>query len=564
MKLKEKILNTLRENNLVKEEDLKKALHTQQEEGGSLGEILVRMGLLDEKSLLFILSKDLGIPPIELSKFHLSQELLNTIPYQFAAKYKVIPVGKLGNSLTVAMADPLNIFALDDLARLTKLEINPVLASPREIEESLHRYYQTQAQRELENILQSAGATPQIEILKEEVQENKEVVLQEVREGPIVRVVNLILKRGVESRASDILIEPTPTKSRIRFRIDGVLREEESPPLKMHPYIVSRIKVMTNLDIAEHRLPQDGRFRMRLGQKDVDFRVSIIPSIFGEKVALRVLDKTQALLDLDALGFEEDVAGKIKRTSLRPYGMIISCGPTGCGKTTTLYSILKYLHSPQKNIITVEDPVEYELKGINQVQARSEVGLTFARCLRAILRQDPDIIMVGEIRDFETVDIAIKAALTGHLVLTTLHTTTAAGAVTRFVNMGVEYFLVASSLLGVIAQRLVRRLCPDCKEPYKLSASLGEELGIERGLTVFRPRGCQQCAQTGYRGRVGICEFLEVTDKIKEVILSGGSEADLKREAKNSGMRSLREEGLLKFKKGLTSLEEVLRVTYQE
>ena len=565
MALKDKILKTLKESKLVSKEDIDKALELQKETGGSLGEVLVKLGLIDEKSLLLIFSKDLGIPPIELSRFKISEDLIKIVPAQYARRYKVVPVGKISNTLTVAMADPLNIFALDDLEKLTGLEINPVLSSSQDIDQAIDRLYQESTKEEIENILEDE-TTSQLEVVQQDkrAEEDQAVVLQDVKEGPVVKITNFILRNSIEEKASDVLIEPMEKSTRIRYRIDGVLQEREAPPLAMQPLIASRIKVMSNLDIAEHRLPQDGRFRMRVGERDVDFRVSIVPSILGEKVALRILDKSQALLDLGMLGFEGDSVERVKQISLRPHGMIISCGPTGCGKTTTLYSILKYIDSPEKNIITVEDPIEYELKGINQVQVQAEVGLTFASSLRSILRQDPDIVMVGEIRDFETVDIAIKAALTGHLVLSTLHTTTACGSVTRLINMGVEPFLVTSSLLGVIAQRLVRRLCSDCREETEAPDYLKKVLALEKDFKAYKARGCKRCGNSGYRGRVGLCEFLVLTDDMKSLILKGAPESALKEKARQEGMRTLREEGVMKLQKGTTSLEEVLRVTAED
>jgi len=565
MTLKDKILKTLKDSKLVSKEDIDKALELQKDTGGSLGEVLVKLGLIDEKSLLLILSKDLGIPPIELSRFKISEELIKIVPPHYARKYKVVPVGKISSTLTVAMSDPLNIFALDDLQRLTGLEINPVLSSSQDIEAAIARLYQESAKEEIETILDKDSSS-HLELVQEDKTPGEEqaVVLQEVKEGPVVKITNFILRSSIEEHASDVLIEPMEKSTRIRFRIDGILQEREAPPLAMQPLIASRIKVVANLDIAEHRLPQDGRFRMRVGNRDVDFRVSIVPSVLGEKVALRVLDKSQALLDLGALGFEEDTIERVKQVATRPHGMIISCGPTGCGKTTTLYSILKYIDSPEKNIITVEDPIEYELKGINQVQVRSEVGLTFASSLRSILRQDPDIVMVGEVRDFETVDIAIKAALTGHLVLTTIHTTTACGSVTRLINMGVEPFLVTSSLLGVFAQRLVRKLCNECREEVEIPDYLRKILGLDKNAKAYKARGCKRCNNNGYRGRVGLCEFLMLTDEMKSLILRSAGESALKEKARQEGMRTLREEGVIKLKKGITSLEEVLRVTAED
>ncbi len=565
MGLKEKILNTLTESQLVKKEDLDKALQKQKEEGGSLGEILVSLNLLDEKSLLLMMSKDLGIPPIELSRFKISENLVNLIPPFHAKKYKVVPVGKLGGTLTVAMADPLNIFALDDLERITGFEINPVLASEKDINDSIDKFYQDSAEEEIDNILDTATSA-KLEFITEEKKPEEEdtTVLKEVKEGPVVKATNFILKKAIEEKASDVFIERMEKKMRVRYRIDGVLQERNSPPPYMHSLICSRIKVVANLNIAEHRLPQDGRFRMRVGRNNIDFRVSVVPSVLGERIALRILDKSQALLDLDVLGFEQDTTENIKETSLNPFGMLLSCGPTGCGKTTTLYSILKYIESPEKNIITVEDPIEYELRGINQVQARPEVGLTFASSLRSILRQDPDIVMVGEIRDFETVDIAIKAALTGHLVLSTVHTTTACGSVTRFVNMGVEPFLITSSLLGVIAQRLVRKLCESCKEAADIPDSILKEMLLTKEDKVYKPAGCKKCNNTGYKGRVGLCEFLRLTSQLKDMILREVPESALKEEALKEGMRTLRQSGRMKVKKGLTSIEEVLRVTAED
>ncbi|MBN2121114.1 MAG: Flp pilus assembly complex ATPase component TadA [Candidatus Omnitrophica bacterium] len=565
MGLKEKILKTLKDSKLVSTEDIDKALELQKETGGSLGEVLVKLGLVDEKSLLLILSKDLGLPPIELSRFKIADNLAKIVSSQYARKYKVIPVGKIGNTLTMAMSDPLNVLALDDLKTLTGLEINPVLASSQDIEDAILRFYQESAKEEIENILDD-GVASQLEVIQDEKKPGQEqaVVLKDIKEGPVVKITNFILKNAINEKASDVLIEPMEKRMRVRYRIDGVLREREAPPASMQPLIASRIKVVSNLDIAEHRLPQDGRFRMRIGNRDVDFRVSVVPTVFGEKVALRILDKTQAVLDLSGLGFEEDTVEHIQQVSLRPHGMIISCGPTGCGKTTTLYSIIKYIDSPEKNLITVEDPIEYELRGINQVQVRTEVGLTFASSLRSILRQDPDIVMVGEIRDYETVDIAIKAALTGHLVLSTIHTTTACGSVTRLINMGVEPFLVTSSLMGVIAQRLVRKLCDGCKEETEIPDYLMGILGLDKATKVYKAKGCKRCSNSGYKGRIALCEFLEITEEIKDMILKRASESEIKEEARKKGMRTLREEGVIKLKKGVTSLEEVLRVTAQD
>ena len=388
-------------------------------------------------------------------------------------------------------------------------------------------------------------------------------LLRLAQETPVIKIANVLLGEAIKRRASDLLIEPLENSLRIRYRVDGILEEAKAPPKSMQNALISRIKVMSQLNIAERRLPQDGRFKVKIGQRMVDFRVSIIPSSFGEKVALRVLDKKALMLEMDKLGFEQEAVKKIEEASSRPHGMILMCGPTGCGKTTTLYSILKHIDRPEKNIITVEDPVEYQLPGINQVTYREDIGLTFASALRSILRQDPDIIMVGEIRDSQTADIAIKSALTGHLVLSTLHTTDAAGSIVRLLNMGIEGFLIASSLIMVGAQRLVRKLCSTCKESYELGQDLKKKLGLNADgkLLFYRPKGCEACNNTGYIGRIGIIEVLMLTPAIKELVMKKASEAEIKIAARKAGMATLRENGLAKVKAGITSLEEVMRVT---
>ena len=559
MGLKDRILEVLRESGSVSEEDLSSAIELQKERGGSISDALVKLGVIDDRSLLMLLSKNIGIPPVELSRFHITEDLIKLVPAAIAQKYNVVPVGRLQKSLTIAVADPLNIFMFDDLKKITGLDINPVLASASDIEDAIERLYQQSAKDEIDSLLEESQQE-ELELVNDREQQ-EEVALNDLKEGPVVKVTNYIIKSAVEKKVSDLLIEPMEKKMRVRFRIDGVLHEQEEPPRGMLFLIISRIKVMSNLNIAEHRLPQDGRFRMQISGRDVDFRVSVIPSALGEKVTIRILDKGNAMLDLNALGYEPDVIEKIQNAALRPNGLILTCGPTGQGKTTTLYSVLKFVDSPEKNIITVEDPIEYELTGINQVQVISDVGMTFSAALRSILRQDPDIIMVGEIRDYETVDIAIKAALTGHLVLSTVHTTTACGTVTRFINMGVEPFLVASSLLGVIAQRLVRKLCDSCKQEMVIPEELQKEFSMPADLKVFKPVGCSNCAQSGYKGRIAVCEFIQITTAMKEAIVNGASENDLRRIARSEGCISMRSDALIKFKNGLTSAEEVLRVT---
>ena len=558
--LQQRLKEILLENNLISEEDLNKAINLQKQRGGSLSQILVKMGFVKEEDLMLALSQGLGIPVLRLSRFRIREDSIKLIPQDFVKKYGVMPLARIGRTLTVAMADPLNIFALDDLKNITGLEINPIISPLQDINEAMSKFYEQKAEQIIEDIIKDIEK-PNLEVISTK----PEAVVERVDETPVVKFTESLLRQAIESRASDILIEPLEKKLRIRFRIDGVLEETLAPPKSMHPYIVTRIKVVAGLDIAEHRLPQDGRFKAKIGGRVVDFRVSCIPSSFGEKVALRILDRTQALLDLDRLGFEDDSLEIIKKAASRPHGMILVCGPSGSGKTTTLYSILKFTDDPEKNLITVEDPVEYQIDTVTQVNVNYEVGLTFASTLRSILRQDPDVIMVGEIRDHETLDIAIKAALTGHLLLSTVHTTTSSGALVRLVNMGAEPYLLTSSLIAVIAQRLLRRLCEYCKEEYVLSEEIMRSLKIKPPhsgeVKIFRPRGCSHCRNTGYKGRIGICEVLVLTPAIKNLILSNAQEHVIKNQARLEGMRTLREAGLVKVFKGITSLDEVIKST---
>lgn len=556
---KEKFTDYLVEKNLISKEDLEKVISIQKNKGGSLVELFVKLGYMQEPQILSILSSYLSIPPVKVLNFNIAKEVLDLIPEQVANSLQVIPIGRIGNSVTVAMADPLNILAIDDLKKITKCEINPVIAPFSEVKEAINTHYSHGPVASLEDIIGSQKPE-NLEIIKEK-QEIEEEQIGSIDEAPVIKFTNSILKKSVYERASDILIEPLEKASRIRFRIDGLLREAGVFPKKMHSFMISRIKVMCNLNIAEHRLPQEGRFRSMIAERQVDFRVSILPSSMGEKAALRILDKGAALLDLDLLGFEQDVLRQIKEDSIKPHGLILSCGPTGSGKTTTLYSIISHIYTPEKNIITVEDPIEYQLKGINQVSINPQINLTFASCLRSILRQDPDIIMIGEIRDFDTADIAIKAALTGHLVLSTLHTTTSAGSVTRLINMGIEPFLLASTLIGVASQRLVRTLCNKCKEEFAMPDSVREKYSISKQAKVYKAKGCNLCQHTGYKGRTILCEYLPVCAKIRALIDSSASEHTIKKQARLLGMRTLREDGMVKITKGITTLEEVLKVT---
>lgn len=563
--LKERLTEILIKNKVISEPQLNKALKAQKQKGGSLKDILVELGFVNEKDLMAALSQGLGIPPIALSRFKIDPEILKLIPSDVARKYRIVPVSKVGNILTIATSDPLNVFVMDDLRAVTGLEVGAIIASQKEVQDVIDQHYAEDTHEALEELLKGTKSED-LEIIKEEGEKvDAAKLFKLVEEAPVVKLTNMILENGIKARASDILIEPMESALRIRYRIDGVLKEVEDVPKNMHDYIVSRIKVMSELNIAERRLPQDGRFKLKIDTNEVDFRVSILPSSRGEKVALRVLDKSYAMLDIEKLGFEKNILDSLKVCASYPHGMILVCGPTGSGKTTTLYSLLKYVHTPEKNLITVEDPVEYQIQGVNQVTVRSDVGLTFASALRSILRQDPDVVMIGEIRDFETVDIAIKAALTGHLVLSTLHTTTACGSVVRLVNMGVEPFLISASLIAIVAQRLIRKLCPKCKESYKPNKTLLAKLGLNEDIvgdtSFYKPKGCDKCMDSGYSGRLGICEILTMNLSIRDMILKRARESELKQAARESGLRTLREDGLEKVMQGITSLEEVVRVT---
>ena len=560
--LKERLVDILTENKILTSEQLNKALEVQRQKGGRLSSILVSLEFVKEKDLMLALSKSLSIPPINLSKINIKREVIKAIPEHVARHYQLIPISKIGENLTIALSDPLNIFALDDIRALTNYKIKSVLSTEDDIKEAIHRYYSKKAGEIIKDAIKDKEL--KVEVVGEEKEEmDTKSLMEMINEAPIVKITNMLLREGVQRKASDIFIEPLEKDMQVRYRVDGILEMGESPPKQMHDAIVTRIKVMSRLNVSEHRLPQDGRFKIELPGKEVDFRVSVLPSSFGEKLALRILDKSALLLNVEKLGLEEQPLKVLKECAIRPHGMILLCGPTGCGKTTTLYSVLNYVDSAEKNLVTVEDPVEYQLDGVNQVTALPEIGLTFAAALRSILRQDPDIIMVGEIRDFETVDIAIKAALTGHLVLSTLHTTDAAGSVVRLANMGVEPFLITASTLMVGAQRLIRLLCPICKEGYSVTAALKEKLRLagSNELTFYRPKGCPKCNNTGYRGRIAIMETLRMTPGIKELILQKVPEMKIKTAARREGMRTLRDNGLAKTMKGITSLEEILRVT---
>jgi type IV pilus assembly protein PilB len=561
---RKKFTDYLIDKKLISKEDLDKVLTTHKRRGGSLCDLLVKLGYLKETQLVDVLASFLAIPPIKVVNLNIAKEVLALVPEQTARDYQVLPIGKMGNILTLAMGDPLNIVAIDDLKKITKCEINPVISAFSEIKEAIANAYVHAPTESIEDIIKDQKAE-ELTIIKEVKEEATQAdIVRSLEEAPIIKFTNYILRKAVEDKASDILVEPAEASSRLRLRIDGVLIPFETFSKKMHDLVVSRVKVMCNLNIAEHRLPQEGRFRGKILGKNIDFRVSILPSSLGEKVAIRVLDKSTALLDLDLLGFSEGDLRKMREDSFKPHGMVLVCGPTGSGKTTTLYSIINHIYSPEKNITTVEDPIEYQLRGINQVNINPLIGLTFASCLRSILRQDPDIIMIGEMRDAETADMAIKSALTGHLVLTTLHTTTSAGSVTRLINMGVEPFLLSSTLIGVLTQRLVRKLCPKCRIDAQLSDKVKERYLINKKATVYKIKGCPECHNTGYKGRVALGEYLQISPKIRDMITSCSSESSIRRESRRLGLRTLREDGIAKLEEGLTTLEEVVKVTSED
>ncbi len=568
-RLKERITKFLIDSKLVKEADLYKAQSIQKEKGGDLGKILVQLGLVNERDLVAFLSEELNIPSISLSKYKIDPEILDLIPQHIARRYNIIPISKIGNTLTMAMEDPLNILAVDDIKALTNFNIDMVLSSPKEIAEALETYYASPSEVILDLAEEAASDEVPLELVEEE-KTDIDQVLQESQTAPIVKMVNLILMEALKKRSSDIHIEPTEKALRVRYRVDGNLQEALTIPKKNQNAVLARLKIMSKLDITESRLPQDGRFKIKLENKEIDFRVSVLPISFGGKVVLRALDKGNLSVGLDKLGFLPEPLTAFKEAIAKPFGMILVTGPTGSGKSTTLYSIVNQLNTPDRNIITVEDPVEYQVEGVTQIQANPEIGLTFANGLRSLLRQSPDIIMIGEIRDSETADIAIKASLTGQMVLSTLHTNDAAGAMTRLIDMGVEPFLIASSLILIAAQRLCRRVCSYCKEPYEVPYATLEKAGLKlpksevEKMTFYKGKGCRQCNQTGYLGRMGILETLVIDDEIRQMVVSKASSTEIKDYAIKKGMLTLRENGLRNFLRGDTTLEEVLRVTSEE
>ncbi|MQY69852.1 MAG: type II secretion system protein GspE [Firmicutes bacterium] len=561
------LTDVLLKEGFITEEDLKKAEQHQRDNGGLLSYILVKLGLVTEEQIVVGLAEQLGIPHMKLTHYKLDPEVVELLPERIIRKDKVIPLSQSGNTLTVATADPLNVLMIDDLKALTGCNIQTIVATPSEIEQVVGDYYSTRATMNLDKLIaQSEKETETaVEVVTDEQSVDLDQLMREAEEAPIIRIANLILSRAIRERASDIHLEPLEKKVTIRYRIDGTLYPIITLPKRVQDAVISRIKILSEMDIAEHRLPQDGRFRVRAHNRDVDFRVSTIPTRFGEKVVLRLLDKAQLTgLTIDKLGLEENVLEKYQKAIRQPYGMIVLTGPTSCGKSTSLYAAIRAINSPDKNILTIEDPVEYEAEGINQVQIHEKIGLTFAQALRSFLRQDPDIIMLGEMRDLETADIGIKAALTGHLLFTTLHTNDAAGAIVRLVNMGVEPFLISGALTFVGAQRLMRKVCKNCAHSYHPSKRLLKQLEIEdqvdNNLVLYKPKGCPICNNTGYRGRMAVMEALEIDDDIKELILRKVPELKIKKTAISNGMIPLRKNAVTKVIRGDTTPEELARV----
>ncbi len=562
-------------DNFITNEQLDTALRHQRENGGRLGSILINLGYVDDDDITAVLSRQYGVPSINLAYFEIDPAVIKLIPLETAQKYLVIPLSRVGSVLTIATADPTNVFAMDDIKFMTGFNVEPVVASEASIMEALDKYYGTPHAIELKKVyeeiaqIEKDGFELDLEAAMDEEQVSIDELQRSSEEAPIIKLVNLMLSDSLKKGASDIHLEPYEKDFRVRFRIDGILYNMMNPPLRLKDAITSRVKIMAKMDISEKRLPQDGRIKIRTSsngrKKEIDYRVSTLPTLFGEKLVMRILDRDNLPLDMTRLGFEEISLKRIEAGILKPYGMLLVTGPTGSGKTSTLYAALNRLNTPETNIMTAEDPVEYNFRGINQVQIREQIGLTFAAALRSFLRQDPNIILVGEIRDFETTEIAIKAALTGHLVLSTLHTNDAPSTISRLLNMGIEPFLVATSVHLICAQRLIRKVCAECKREVKtpLQALMNAGFSPEeaKNLQTFKGEGCKTCNGTGYKGRIGLYEVMDISEDIQELILVGASAREIRRKAVEEGMLTLRASGLAKIKSGITSLDEVLRET---
>ena len=573
-------------------EQLQEALNYQRQNGGKLGFNLIKLGYVKDEEITALLSKQYGVPSIALTQFEIDPAVVKLVPAETAQKYQIVPLSRAGATLTIAMTDPTNVFAMDDIKFMTGYNVEPVVASETAVTDAIIKYYGKGAivsagngagagkqdapgtsalelaSKGLEE-MQALAEGSDVEVLEEFEEISAELLAKQGEEAPVIKLVNVILMSAIQKGASDIHIEPYEKELRVRYRVDGILYNIMQPPMKFRDAITSRIKIMSKLDIAEKRLPQDGRIKIRFQDngtmKEIDFRVSCLPTLFGEKIVMRLLDKDKLMLDMTKLGFEQVSLTKFEAAIMRPWGMVLVTGPTGSGKTNTLYSSISRINTSETNIMTAEDPVEFNLVGVNQVQVRENIGLNFAAALRSFLRQDPNIILVGEIRDFETAEIAVKAALTGHLVLSTLHTNDAPSTVNRLMNMGIEPFLVASSLNLVCAQRLVRRICKNCVEPHPTPPAALMQAGYtaEDAKTVVpnKGKGCEKCNNTGYKGRVGLYEVMEVTEDLRELILVGASALELRRKAVDEGMITLRGSGLRKVKDGVTTIEEVVRET---
>ena len=554
---------------LINEDHLQKALAVQKKEGGRLGSILVKLSIVEEDRFLKFLSQQYGVPAIDLAKTEIDPAVTKLVASEVVNKYNVMPVKRSGAMLSLAMVDPTDMFAIDDIKFMTGYDIEPMVASEADVMATIAKFYDT-SQKELQSFIKNMdvmeiGEDPSV-IQEEEIDSSQ--LKEGVDEAPVVKLANMILVEAVTRNASDIHIEPYEKSFRVRYRVDGSLYEVMAPPKKLQRALTSRMKIMADLDIAERRLPQDGRIKLRLKDKEVDLRVSTLPCLFGEKIVMRLLDKSNLTLDLTKLGFETKALQDFMKAISSPYGMVLVTGPTGSGKTTSLYSALSYVNNIDVNIMTAEDPVEYNLVGINQVQMKDEIGLNFAAALRSFLRQDPDIIMVGEIRDYETAEIGVKAALTGHLVLSTLHTNDAPSTINRLLNMGIEPFLVSSSVILIVAQRLVRRICKDCKEPDKVPVQTLVRAGMPeeqaKNITCYKGKGCQTCSDTGYKGRIALYEVMPIGEEVRELILQGASSDEIKKRAMDAGMQTLRKSGLVKIAEGVTTIEEVVESTFAD
>ncbi|MBW2148204.1 MAG: type II secretion system ATPase GspE [Deltaproteobacteria bacterium] len=561
---REKLGEILLQRGLVVQEDLVHARASALESGNPLWRQLILLGAVDEDEMIQIMSELLEVESLTAEQYPSAPVQVNSLSLKFMRQARFIPVDQRDEALVVAMADPEDFYTIEAIEQACRLRVQRCIGRQRDIEEAIERLYGSGAST-MERIVGDLGMGEVDAVVDPE---DVEHLRDMASEAPVIRLVNLIITRALETHASDIHIEPFENSLKVRYRIDGVLYEVESPPRRLQPAITSRIKIMAKMNIAERRLPQDGRIKLRISGRDIDFRISTIPTMCGESVVMRILDRESVILDIRSLGFPEDTLSVFRDLIARPYGMILVTGPTGSGKTTTLYSALQEINTPDKKIITIEDPVEYQLPGINQIQVKPQIGLSFAHGLRSIVRQDPDIILVGEIRDHETAEIAIHAGLTGHVVFSTLHTNDSAGAVTRMLEMEMEDYLLASCLMGVLAQRLVRVICPQCKAEYEPDILMLEQLGLPpeafRDWKFYKGKGCEQCYDTGFRGRTGIYEFLEVDDEIRKLITNRSDAGIIRDAAIRKGMRTLREDGWEKVRKGITTISELMRVTLDQ